>query len=67
MPATTSSEVVLRLNGEEAGQLLNLLEQNLKETELEVHRTDALEYKEHVQHREDLLRVLVKKLRGGSR
>jgi hypothetical protein len=67
MPTATASDVVIRLTSEEAGQLLNVLEQTLKETELEVHRTDALQYKEFVQHRENVLRNLVGKLRGGPR
>ena len=62
-PQTTSAAVTLTLTEEERTQLLTLLEQKLRDKQVEVHRTDALDYKHFVQHQEDLLRGLVDKLR----
>jgi hypothetical protein len=61
---SAASEIQLRLTAEEARELLSVLEQDLRRTELEVHRTDSLSYKELVKHDEDLLRGIVNRLRG---
>ena len=52
------------LTEEERAQLLNWLEQRLRSTRIEEHRTDALEYKERVRHEEDVLGSVINKLRS---
>jgi len=53
----------LTLTGEEREQLLNVLEQVFREKQVEVHRTDALGYKAHVEREEAILRGLIDRLR----
>jgi hypothetical protein len=60
---TGSSVFTLALNEEEREQLLSFLEQALRDKQVEVHRTDALEYRKYVQHQEALLQGLIDKLR----
>jgi hypothetical protein len=60
---TRSSEFTLTLSEEERTQLLSFLEQALRDKLVEVHRTEAPDYREYVQHQEDLLRSLITKLR----
>jgi len=63
-PANTgSAEFTLTLTGEERGQLLNLLEQALRDKEIEEHRTEAFKFRELVQHQEQVLQSLIAKLR----
>jgi len=59
---TGTRECTLILNMDERTQLLNLLQQALHDKRIEVHRTDAIDYKELVQHEEDVLRSLLEKL-----
>jgi len=65
MPGTvTATEAfTLALTEEERTQLSSLLEQALRDTSIEAHRTDALDYKGWVERREAVLRNLVDKLR----
>jgi len=65
MPASTthSPAITLDLSGEERSLLLRFLEQKFREKQVEEHRTDALEFKEHVRHEEDVLQGLLDKLR----
>jgi len=59
----SSSEFSVCLTEEERAQLLTFLEQALRDKQIEVHRTEAFQYRERVQHEEDVLRRLVEKLR----
>jgi len=54
-PFTLSEEERLFLRG--------ILEQNLRDKRVEEHRTEAFEFKEHVQHQEALLEGLINRLR----
>jgi hypothetical protein len=58
-----SGAFTLTLTEEERSLLLNFLEQGFRDKQIEEHRTDALTYKEHLQHQEALLRGLIDKLR----
>jgi hypothetical protein len=58
-----ASQTTLTLSEEERAQLLSLLEQVLKEKQVEEHRTDAFDFKEFVQHQESLLQSVIDKLR----
>jgi hypothetical protein len=62
MSASSTSSFTLTLSEEERALLLNFLEQALHDKQIEVHRTEAFEYREHVQHQETLLRGLINKL-----
>jgi hypothetical protein len=55
-------EFVLTLTEEERVQLLNWLEQTLRNKLLEEHRTEASEYRKHVLHQEAVLEKLIAKL-----
>lgn len=59
----TASEFTLTLTEEERTRLLGYLEQVLRDKHIEVHRTDAIHYKEYVQREEALLERVVGKLR----
>jgi hypothetical protein len=60
--ATTTSLMTLTLTEEERTELLSFLEQGLRDTKIEVHRTDSLDYKRIVERKETILRVLIEKL-----
>jgi len=60
---TSSAGVTLTLSGEERGALSGVLEQVLRDKEVEVHRTDSVEFREHVERQEALLRGLLDRLR----
>jgi hypothetical protein len=60
---TTATNFTFSLSGEEKSFLLNLLEEALKEKEIEVHRTEAFEFKERVGRQAALLEGLVERLR----
>jgi hypothetical protein len=63
-PTTTiSTGFSLPLSQEEKTFLLTFLEEAFKEKEVEVHRTDNLEFKEIVEHEADLMQGLIDKLR----
>jgi len=59
----TSAEFSLLLSEEERAQLFRVLEQALRDKEIEVHRTDALDYRQYVQREEAVLQRLLDKLR----
>jgi hypothetical protein len=60
---TSSKELTLTLTQEEREQLLRILEQALRDKHVEVHRTEAPNYREYVQREEALLERLVDQLR----
>jgi hypothetical protein len=57
------SDHTLALTDEEREQLLLCLEQRLKDTQIEVHRTKTIKFREHVERQEVVLRSLLDKLR----
>ena len=63
--STTSSDFMLSLplsEGERV-ELLNFLEQALRDTLVEVHRTESPDFREMVQRKEAVLRKLIDGLR----
>jgi len=56
-------EFTLTLSEQERVDLLNYLEQGLRDVLVEVHRTEAPEYREYVQRKEAVLRSVIDKLR----
>jgi hypothetical protein len=56
----------LVLDEQEKNELSQLLDQALRETRVEVHRTHTPDFRDHVQSREELLRRLIEKLRQVS-
>jgi hypothetical protein len=62
MPLTTT-DPALTLTEEERTFLAGLLEQALHDKRIEEHRTDSIQYKEHVEHEVTLLRGLLDKVR----
>jgi len=56
------TEFHLALTEEEKSVLQRLLEQDLKETQIEEHRTDALSYKQMIQREESILERLLEKV-----
>jgi len=61
-PRTELPAITLNLSGEERSLLLNFLEQKLRDKQIEEHRTESFEFREHVQHQEALLQGLIDKL-----
>ena len=61
---SASSLYTVALTEEERSQLLRLLEQTDRKKLIEIHRTDALEYKQYVEHQEEVLEALIEKVRG---
>ncbi len=57
------AEQKLTLTADESKFLVELLENSLKERQVEEHRTRAPTYREHVLHQEDLIQAILKKLR----
>jgi hypothetical protein len=57
------TEPALTLTEEDRTFLAALLEQALHDKKIEEHRTDSIEFKEHVEHEVALLRGLVDKVR----
>jgi hypothetical protein len=66
MTGTTnpSPQFSLTLTPEERAELERLVEQNLGDTRVEVHRTHTPDYRQQVLQQEDLLRRLLVKLRS---
>ncbi len=62
-PQHNVAPFTLTLTEVERGQLLNWLENRMKSTMIEEHRTDNLEYKEMVRREEDVLDHVINKLR----
>ena len=56
------AELQMTLTAEERQYLLDLLEATLKDTRIEEHRTRTPSYRDHIVHREDLIRGLLGKL-----
>jgi hypothetical protein len=56
------AELQLTLSPEERDYLVSLLQEVLKETRIEEHRTRTPSYREHVLHQEDLIVALLGKL-----
>jgi hypothetical protein len=61
--SSSTSEFTLTLSEEERAELLLVLEQALRDKQVEVHRTKAFAARDLVQHQETLLEGLVHKLR----
>ena len=61
---TVAPGVTVTLTEEERAQLASLLEQSIRDTLVEAHRTDSPEFREHIQRRETVLRSVSEKLRG---
>jgi len=59
---TVAPQFSLVLNEEERTQLLNVLAQVLRDTRVEVHRTDAPDYREWVERREQILQDIINRL-----
>jgi hypothetical protein len=64
--ATRTAEAVLTLTAEEGEQLLLLLEQALKQSKIEEHRTDAPDFRQIVRRQEEIFQRLVGKLKAGG-
>ena len=60
---TTSGGCTLTLTAEERDQLLLFLEQALKDTLVEEHRTESPDFREHIERRETVMRGVIDKLR----
>jgi hypothetical protein len=63
MHTTTKAMVTLVLTGEERQTLLDVLEEALKETEVELHRTEAFGAKAVVGSKEALIASVLRKAR----
>jgi hypothetical protein len=64
MAVEATAEFNMTLTDEERTQLLNWLEQELRNKLVEEHRTDASDYRKHVLHEEAILEKLIDKLRA---
>jgi hypothetical protein len=64
--AAPSSRHTLDLTTEERDSLLSLLQQALRETWVEVHRTHTPNFRDQVLHHEELLKGLIDKLQRPS-
>lgn len=53
---------VIELDDAERKVLLELLDNTLKQTKLEAHRTDALTYREHIEERQKIIQGLIAKV-----
>jgi hypothetical protein len=62
--STTSAVRTLTVTVEEASELLQILEQSLSDTRVEMHHTHTPDFRDKVHHREDLLRGLIAKFRA---
>ena len=60
---TRATRKPLNLTKEEREHLLTILEPLLRDKQIEEHRTDSIDFKEHVQHQEALLQRIINKLR----
>jgi hypothetical protein len=59
---TAAPQLSLVLNEEERTQLLSVLTQVLRDTRIEIHRTEAPDYREWVEHRETILQDITNRL-----
>ncbi len=62
MTGTTTGEHLIQLNSTEREQLLAILHERLKTLQVEIHRTDALTYREVLNREEALLVRLIEKV-----
>jgi hypothetical protein len=60
-----STEITISLTADERTQLLSWLEERLRRTLVEEHRTESSEYRKHVLHDEEVLQSLIEKLKQG--
>lgn len=56
----------LQITGEERDELLRILENYLADTKSEVRRTRTTEFRQRLEHEEDVLQTLLEKLKGLS-
>jgi hypothetical protein len=63
MTTTVTPQFPLVLSEEERTQLLSLLEQVLRDTRIEAHRTDAPDYREWIERRESIVQGIINRLR----
>jgi hypothetical protein len=61
-----STKFILALDEVEHGELLALLEQELRETRVEARRTESPDFQDEVHHHELVLMGVLQKLRGSS-
>jgi hypothetical protein len=59
---TTMNELQLSLTAQERDYLAGLLEEMVKETRVEEHRTRTPSYREHIVHQKELIVGLLRKL-----
>jgi hypothetical protein len=64
MKEEAMAEFTLTLNEDERAELALILEQSLKETRVEVHRTHTPGFRENVLREETILRSLLQRVRG---
>ena len=64
MAMMTQAERTLRLTAEEAEVLFNILEEAHRAKEIEVHRTEAFDYKKRVEQESTILRNILDRLRS---
>jgi hypothetical protein len=62
-PTANPATFTLTLTALERADLLSFLEQALREKQVEVHRTESIDYRAYVQRQESLLENLVSQLR----
>lgn len=60
------AEFNLLINEQERAELLRVLKSSLGETRVEVHHTHTPGYRENVQHEEEVIRGLLKKIQGSN-
>ena len=58
MPATPTKTVTFTLTDEERTQLLGFLEPALRETMVEVHRTESSDFRAHVECKQNAIQKL---------
>jgi hypothetical protein len=56
----------LKLSNEEAQTLKELLQHKLTDLDVEIHRTDTMDFKNQLRHRRDLLKSVSDRLPSGS-
>lgn len=61
------AEMQLSVTAEETNYLRQVLAWALKETKVEEHRTRTPSFREHIEHREELITSLLKKLGAAAK
>jgi hypothetical protein len=61
--STTASSFTLTLTDDERAQLLSFLEQAIRDKHVEAHRTEASDFRKHVEHQEAIMQGLIDRLR----